>query len=217
MENKMDMSLDDIIKSRRERGGRQDSGRFQSNRGQRRGGNSWRGTAGVPRGRGRGGRILGFRSRVGVNDVWKHDIFEGYGSRKVAAARAVVQGTMGSTILIVSNLNFVVSDDDMQMLFAEFGPLKSAAVRYDKTGRSLGTADIKFEHRNDAIKAMKQYNGVPLDGRPMNIQLVTNELTAPPRRFIAKRFGGSSRNRNFRSPRGAARGRLSRGLDRGGN
>ncbi|CAH1154219.1 unnamed protein product [Phaedon cochleariae] len=215
MVDKIEMSLDDIIKSgksQRGRGGGRRGGRSRGggpgnnpggSGGQRRGNfrNASRSSsAGIQRGRGRGGITRNF-NRGDVNSAWKHDLFEGYGSRKLAAARATVQATMGPTKLMVSNLDFGVSDSDIQELFAEFGPLKSAAVHYDRSGRSLGTADVIFERRNDAIKAMKQYNGVPLDGRAMNIQLTTSEIPSPGRRPVGG-LGGERRFPN-RSPRGA--------------
>ncbi|KMQ84724.1 tho complex subunit 4-like protein, partial [Lasius niger] len=164
MVDKIEMSLDDIIKqtkgSRARGGGRRGRGAGNSpRRGARR---SQRVGGGVMRGRNRGGiaRSSLPYTRGDVNSAWKHDMFDGV--KKVG--RGVI-GNAGTTKLLVSNLDFGVSDSDIQELFSEFGPLKSAAVHYDRSGRSLGSADVIFERRADAIKAMKQYHGVPLDGR----------------------------------------------------
>jgi len=226
MTDKIDQSLDDIIK--KNKGNRGSGGGRGRGRGGRGGGggrgarraSGGRGGGGASRG-GRGGRRGGGRGaprspyvRGNADRSWDHDMYDGPRRGGVASAQTTAK-------LVVSNLDFGVSNNDVTELFSEFGRLKNAVVHYDKSGRSLGSADVIFERENDAIKAMKQYNGVPLDGRPMNIQLATSEINpvgsglgkSPIRKsFEGNRRGGRDGGRVGKPGRGGA----GRGNKRGG-
>jgi len=209
MGDSIDMSLDDFIAKegigrRGGRGGRGGGG-ARGGRGGSRGGRGGGGGGGPMRRRGGGmRRAAPFRPAPGnPDDKWEHDMFED-GPTQAKRGRftpsMASDGLASTGKLLVSNLDFGVSDADIQELFSEFGKLKSAAVHYDRSGRSLGTADVVFYVAADAKKAMKQYNGVPLDGKAMEIQLATGQVEDVAG-LLRQRLNGGAPLRQTASPR----------------
>lgn len=43
-----------------------------------------------------------------------------------------------------------------------------------------GTAEVVFSRRSDALAAVKRYNNVQLDGKPMKIEIIGTNIEAPP-------------------------------------
>ncbi|XP_024455756.1 THO complex subunit 4D isoform X2 [Populus trichocarpa] len=97
---------------------------------------------------------------------WQHDLLED------SIRAAGITGLEVGTKLYVSNLDYGVTNEDIRELFAEIGDLKRFAVHYDKNGRSTGSAEVMYTRRSDAFSALKKYNNVLLDGRPMKIEIV---------------------------------------------
>ncbi|KAM6940695.1 THO complex subunit 4-like [Xenentodon cancila] len=211
MADKMNMSLDDIIKmnKREGRGGESSS----------RGGSSGRvGGSSLASARSRQNNFSRERtSRPApytrpreLPDKWQHDMFEEHAGIQRGQSVRTDRRVENVGKLLVSNLDFGVSDSDIRDLFADFGTLQTASIHYDRSGRSKGTADVHFVNKEDALKAMKHYNGVPLDGRPMKIQEVTSEVNSTPSsngKFDRSRLGQPRFERRPGGSRGGFRGR----------
>lgn len=56
-----------------------------------------------------------------------------------------------------------------QQLFQTHGNVTRIFVKYDRSGRSEGIAEVSFAEKNEARNAMDAFNGIPLDGNPIHL------------------------------------------------
>ncbi|XP_056162577.1 THO complex subunit 4A-like [Syzygium oleosum] len=83
------------------------------------------------------------------------------------------------TKLYISNLDYDVTNEDIMLLFSDVGDIERYGIHYDRSGRSKGTAEVVFSRHSDALAAIKRYNNVRLDGKPMKIEIVGLSLFPP--------------------------------------
>ncbi|XP_072499779.1 peptidyl-prolyl cis-trans isomerase-like 4 [Notamacropus eugenii] len=73
-------------------------------------------------------------------------------------------------VLFVCKLNPVTTDEDLEIIFSRFGPIKSCEVIRDwKTGESLCYAFIEFEKEEDCEKAFFKMDNVLIDDRRIHV------------------------------------------------
>jgi len=93
-----------------------------------------------------------------------------------------------STKLFVGNLDFKVTENDLQDAFAAHGTVLEANLMTDRTsGRSRGFAFVTMSSPEEAQKAIDAMNGKELGGRALSVNI------ARPREESSGGGGGGGR------------------------
>ena len=72
--------------------------------------------------------------------------------------------------IYVGNLSYQVTDQEVRDMFAQFGTVSKALVIEDReTGRSKGFGFVEMDDERAGQEAIKQLDGVELDGRNMKV------------------------------------------------
>ncbi|KAL2022817.1 hypothetical protein VTK56DRAFT_4633 [Thermocarpiscus australiensis] len=180
----MDRSLDEILAERRRQNGK-------SSRGGRR-----RDRADFPR----DGVRKPFRDDAprDLDSEWVHDRFEDLGGRRSAPRRRhspdPSSDPRGSK-LRVDNIHYELTEEDLEGLFMRIGPVLKLEMKYDRAGRSEGTAFVTYESHRDALQAIKEFDGANAAGQPIRLTLLPSgprrnpfETAVKPGRPLAERI-----------------------------
>ncbi len=72
--------------------------------------------------------------------------------------------------IYVGNLDYKVSESDLESLFSEYGTVSSVRIISDKyNGRSKGFGFVEMENNDEAKKAVSGLNGSSLKSRDLTV------------------------------------------------
>ncbi len=96
--------------------------------------------------------------------------------------------------LYVGNLPYSVTESSLQEMFSEAGPVDSVKLITDRdTGRSKGFAFVEMASEEGAERAIAEFNGRKLEGRPLTV----NEAK-PQQPREGRGGGGAGRRQGYR-------------------
>ncbi len=83
--------------------------------------------------------------------------------------------------IYVGNLPWSTTDQELSDMFGALGSVRSATVITDReTGRSRGFGFVEMDSDDDAKKAIAEFNGKDMGGRPLRVN-EANERKRPAR------------------------------------
>jgi RNA recognition motif-containing protein len=85
------------------------------------------------------------------------------------------------TKLYVGNLSFNTTENELQELFSQAGPVSEVTLMQDKfTGKSRGFAFVTMGSEADAQTAITKFNGQTVEGRPLTVNEARPREARPP-------------------------------------
>ena len=72
--------------------------------------------------------------------------------------------------IYVGNVPYGATEEDLEELFSEYGPVATATIIYDRyDGRSKGFGFVEMENREDGERAIEALDGQEMMGRPLKV------------------------------------------------